>query len=64
MRQNSPFAGVLGDEERMRVLVAFKDNDYAQRIHAVVGPPPYLGAMPSSLDVLPKMGAQHELAVP
>jgi len=64
MRQNSPFAGVLGDEERMRVLVAFKDNDYAQRIHAVVGPPPNLRAMPSSLDVLPKMGAQHELAVP
>ena len=27
MRQNSPFAGALDDDERMRVLAAFKSND-------------------------------------
>lgn len=27
MRQNSPFAGVLGEDDRMRVLAAFKDHD-------------------------------------
>lgn len=31
MRQNSPFAGVLSDDERMRVLAAFKENDRASR---------------------------------
>ncbi len=31
MRQNSPFAGVLSDTERMRVLEAFKDNERANR---------------------------------
>jgi excisionase family DNA binding protein len=31
MRQNSPFAGVLSDDERVRVLAAFKDNDRASR---------------------------------
>jgi len=29
MRQNSPFAGVLSDDERMRVLTAFRENDRA-----------------------------------
>jgi len=27
MRQNSPFAGALDDDERMRVLATFKSND-------------------------------------
>jgi len=27
MRQNSPFAGALDDDERMRVLAEFKSND-------------------------------------
>lgn len=31
MRQNSPFAGVLDSDERMRVLAAFKNNDRTGR---------------------------------
>jgi excisionase family DNA binding protein len=31
MRQNSPFAGALDDDERIRVLAAFKTNDRSGR---------------------------------
>ncbi|WP_457253670.1 helix-turn-helix domain-containing protein [Pedococcus sp. P5_B7] len=31
MRQNSPFAGVLSDEERTKVLEAFRDTDRSSR---------------------------------
>lgn len=31
MRQNAPFAGVLSDEERMRVLTAFKEHERTER---------------------------------
>lgn len=31
MRQNSPFAGVLTEDERGRVLAAFRENDRASR---------------------------------
>jgi excisionase family DNA binding protein len=31
MRQNSPFSGVLDDEERTRVLSAFKEHERTQR---------------------------------
>ena len=32
MRQNSPFAGVLSDAERIRVLTAFRDSERANRM--------------------------------
>jgi hypothetical protein len=31
MRQNSPFAGALGEDERTQVLAAFKSNDRSGR---------------------------------
>ena len=46
--------------EAMTLEVSLQDrlaDDYARRIHAVVGPTPHLRVMPSSLDVLPKIGA-------